>query len=415
MHRLRVVVLTALAAVVACPTAGLAERHVIPTPHETTLYFPGGYAAYRNPSTGEYYESDGSGDLGGDLGIDLGDATGILSYIIFDTGASGSGLVSDAAVDALGLPLLSETFDDIGIGGIETFNVTASLEVMLAFHDDDISTLPNKVDFQSFGNHNLQARQPSASSGGLFDFLGAIEVLGMGVLDGRVMHVEPNSFAELTLSPFIAYSKTTLLNEVPAGVNGLRVALKPVDFINDPTAPITYSTNPMVENVLVKHTDLTSPVNTGEWLLDTGAAVTIVGRDLATRIGIDLDNDVPVTTAQVQGVGAETRNLFGYRLAELVLPLIGGDEMVYEDIIIFVPEDGALPADLPGILGGNLWQPSFVSGADPLSTPELPSPFSAYYIDLANNEMVFVIPEPASGVLLLAACGLAIRRRNRVR
>lgn len=409
MKRVGLVVLMFLVASVGWTEPAAAVRHIIPTTYETTLYFPGGYAAYRNPTTGEYYETDPLGDLG----IDLGDATGLLSYVIFDTGASGSGLVSSAAVDALGLPLSGITFDDIGIGGTETFNVTSSLEVMLAFHDDDISTLPNVADFQSFGQHNLQARQPSSSSGGLFDLTAAIEVIGMGTLDGHVMCVEPNHFAELTLSPFVAYSKTTLLNQMPAGVSGLRVALKPVDFINDPSVPITYSTNPMVENVMVKRSDLTAPVNAGEWLVDTGAAVSIVGRDLAAQIGIDLVNDTPVATVQVQGVGAETRNLFGYEVSELVLPLIGGDEMVYPDVILFVPEDGALPADLPGILGGNLWNPSYASGADPFSTPELPSPFSAYYVDLVNNEMIFVVPEPASGVLLLI--GALALRRSRLR
>ena len=74
-----------------------------------------------------------------------------------------------------------------------------------------------------------------------------------------------------------------------------------------------------------------------------------------------------------------------------MLPLGNGDELVYEDIVIFVPEAGALPADLPGILGSNLWNASY-EGDDLFTAVPQASVFERYYVDLINDEVVFVIP-----------------------
>lgn len=358
-----------------CAAPVAAERHVVPSPLEQSLYLTGGYAGFRNPADGSWYES--VVDILGELFVEF------QVPVIFDTGASGA-LMSNSAQSAFGIPLTGETFDDIGIGGIETFNVTQPVELMLAYHDDILETTPEKAEFVSFGPVSMQARQSDPI------LTGAVDVIGMPALIDHVMEVQPNSIGEFTLIPFIVYAKTRITNAMPELLPTTRmvVPLEQFDFIDDPNPPVTVSTNPMVPDVRIKFNAGDAGV-TSDWLFDSGASVSIFGRDLAAAAGIDLVNDVPVTSVEVIGVGEVIRTLFGYELAELVLPMSNGDEMVYEDVVVFVPEDGALPADLPGILGNNLFHPSS-SGTDIFGGIEQPSAFARYFVDLINDEVVFL-------------------------
>ncbi len=366
-----------LAGCLAVPA--FAERHVLPPVLQQSLYLPGGYAGYRDPADGSWYE---------DVFEVLGEV--FIEFhvpVIFDTGASGT-LLSHGAQATLGVPLTGETFDDIGIGGIETFNVTQPVELMLAYHDDILETTPDKSEFVSFGNLKVQARQSDPL------LTGAVDVIGMPALIDHVMEVRPNQIGELTLVPFVLYAQTRIIDATPQllPTTRLTVPLVQFDFIDDPNPPVTVTTNPMVPDVHIKLNPGDAGV-TSDWLFDSGASVSIFGRDLATAAGIDLVNDAPVTTVEVIGVGEVVRTLFGYELAELVMPMANGDEMVYEDVVVFVPEDGALPADLPGILGNNLFHPSS-SGIDIFGGSEQPSAFARYYVDLVHDEVVFLPRAP---------------------
>ena len=175
------------------------------------------------------------------------------------------------------------------------------------------------------------------------------------------------------------YVPTELLASAPAGLNAassqlvlvpttggsaLHVPLSYQNFVTGPVPPST-STNPTIPGVQV--IDSRKPANQQSaptnWLFDSGAAVTMVGRDLATAIGIKLSTETPVATTTIMGIGGDLRTINGYQVQELVVPLTGGDQMVFRNIVVFVPGAGDLPADLPGILGMNLINKSF-SGVD---------------------------------------------------
>jgi hypothetical protein len=130
-----------------------------------------------------------------------------------------------------------------------------------------------------------------------------------------------------------------------------------------------------------------------DWLFDTGASTTIIGTELAESMGIDLANEIPVGTVKVEGVGGRQRQLKGYRIDELIFPMINGDDLIFEDAIVFVPEVGALPADLPGIVGMNLFAPAF-SEQDRIGLPTdtSPSRFSDWYVDSINGVLSLVDP-----------------------
>ena len=129
-----------------------------------------------------------------------------------------------------------------------------------------------------------------------------------------------------------------------------------VDTANNPTIPGV--------EVIDHREPVGSTPPTSNWLLDTGSSITMVGQDMAAAIGINTATEVPTTTVQVMGIGSNSELTFnGYTIDKLVVPLIGGNQLVFNDIVVFVPGAGALPANLPGILGMNLLGQS-ISGTD---------------------------------------------------
>ena len=173
----------------------------------------------------------------------------------------------------------------------------------------------------------------------------------------------------------------------PHTSGALHVPLSYQNFVTGSVPPST-STNPTIAGVRVVNSrkptsQQSAPSN---WLFDSGAAVTMVGRDLATAIGINLNTETPVATTTIMGIGGDIRTINGYQVQKLVIPLTGGDQLVFNNIVVFVPGAGDLPADLPGIFGMNLINKSF-SGMDELGNPLnlTNSPFNDWYVVPVNG------------------------------
>lgn len=402
--------------VMACLCIGTvsaqAAQHYITGQQSMTIGLPGGLAALCDLS-GSVYTADPYG---------IGESFALL--VVFDTGASGCMLSqTDAGPDGLNIPLTGEIYGDIGIGGTENFYVSQSTGLMLApieimTQGGGSSSYDPSEDishYSYFGDYNFQIRQSDPL---LLGQPANINIVGTPVLNNYVMHVTPNSSGYTTIVPTIDYVNAELLSEVPANLpdTGVyKIGLAYQNYIEgDP--PVTTSTNPTIENITIA---LGEEDYTSTWLFDTGGSVSIIGRDMATSLGIDLENDPYVESVSVTGVGGENRLLFGYQVDSMTVPLTNGDELIFEDIVLFVPEDGALPADLTGIFGMNFINQS-LSNSNIASMTY--SPFSDWYVDPFNSELVLVldtstVPEPGT-FILLAVGGLffmvvrVVRRRR---
>ena len=159
----------------------------------------------------------------------------------------------------------------------------------------------------------------------------------------------------------------------------LHVPLSYRNFVPTSPAPtVSTATNPVIPGVTLAASGSTV-TSTSDWLLDTGSGVTMVGRNIATALG--LLNQPVVTTTTVLGIGGDQRTINGYEVASLTVPQINGDPLIFRNIVVFVPGVGDLPADLPGIVGMNLLDNSF-SGVDDLGdfTNSTTSVFSDWYV-----------------------------------
>jgi autotransporter-associated beta strand protein len=386
------------------PNAAQAAQYTVDGLQAQSDYVPGAFVVLATPPdstnpTGINYKANTT-DM-------FGDPVSYYSYAtVIDTGASGS-VISAYEAQARALPTTGETYSDVGIGGTEWFNVSQLTQLKMASVTVGYDGSENLANFSSYGNYKFQIRQQDPS---IDTFLGPdpiyVNAVGTPVLNQNVMHVMPNapsfsySFDAFGAAP-VEYVPTELLPSAPSSLNAassqlvlvpttggaLHVPLSYQNFVTG-SAPPSTSTNPTIAGVRV--IDSRKPTSQqsapSNWLFDSGAAVTMVGRDLATAIGINLNTETPVATTTIMGIGGDIRTINGYQVQQLILPLTGGDQLVFNNIVVFVPGTGDLPADLPGIFGMNLINKSF-SGMDELGSPVnlTNSPFNDWYVVPVNG------------------------------
>jgi hypothetical protein len=182
----------------------------------------------------------------------------------------------------------------------------------------------------------------------------------------------------------------------------LHVPLVYTNFVTG-SPPVSTASNPTIPGVTLTINGTSS--NVGNWVLDSGAAVTMIGHTLASSLG--LLNESPVDQTTVLGVGSTTQTINGYPVDSLSIPLTDGGHLIFQNIVVFVPS-GDLPAGLAGIFGMNLLDNSF-SGGDPDTTTT--SPFTDWYVVPPAQS----VPEPATWVLLAVGLAMLWLRRGVVR
>jgi predicted aspartyl protease len=428
----RISLVFVLALVLASP--GLAQASFDVFPQAQSNYLPGTFVVLANPASGSNYLANINDDF-------FGQQQGWSYAAVLDTGASGS-VISALEAQSRGLPTTGQTYSDVGIGGTEIFNVSSSTTVKLAAVDsgavvispDGSSVTENVNMFNSYGDYKLQIRQSDPIMESISKV--AINIVGTPVLNNNVMHVRsaanPFSYyldsfglAPVNYVPTDVVAKSSLPGNLNAGnsqlvlvpkqggvASTMHVPLVYKDFIDynlNPNPGPSVSTNPTIPNVAIS---LGTKSISSDWLFDSGASVTMMGRDLASSLGIDL-NQQGVTFTTVMGIGGQMRTFQGYEIDQLDLSTTSGGPVTFHNVVVFVPGVGDLPANLPGIFGMNLLNNSFssltgdlfggITENDPVS-----SAFSDWYVVPPT-----AVPEPATiGLLAVAALALLAYRRS---
>ncbi len=376
----------------------------------------------------------------------------------FDTGASGV-LMSEETARYLGVTKAMNgttpvTFADVGVGGTEIFEVSTPYYISLAPFNDFTNIESAAAYNQTFGPIQMQiaAEQPLGSQ------LAGLDVFGMPVFAGKVVVINPRPADPLNADgtpkslfdlgrmnvnvynpnekvysgavadpgiPEVAHhiklsygSFDRFTTVTPAGSAGPTLAHNP--FIG-PNPVLQLETNPPADTtppVTFGYGNLTT---TGSFLLDTGAAASMISQNKAAQLNIryragTFETESPVLeffdgtevenqfTLTVGGIGG-TKTMAGFYLSDLILPTMEGsagnssdpNHLHYHGAPVLVNDISLLdpvtnqPLTLDGILGMNLLTGSVELIPDPL--------LGFTFGEMANGAYNWLVFDEPNGIL----------------
>lgn len=276
-----------------------------------------------------------------------------VNYAFLDTGASGIVLSRETA-GFMGLTIdPGARFADIGVGGVEYFNVSESLYLGLAGYD--VQNPEDPRSYRAIGHGRFQIRKNTA---GLLSE--PLDIIGMPAMIGRIVVLD--SGATNTLGYFSANVKNPGDPVIP-GVD-LEVVLRFRNFLNPnnpnniPPLPVM-ACNPVIDNIIVHNKGMSSR---GSWLLDTGATISLISVKQATRLGLTDRNGVPLVTPAfslpIGGIG-EMIQVPGFEIDRLTVPTRSGRNLVFKNArlgvhnISFFDEEKKAFTTIDGVFASN--------------------------------------------------------------
>jgi hypothetical protein len=315
-------------------------------------------AALDQPRVSALLRRTPTGDPLGDYDI-LGDFIFNIEAF-YDTGASGT-LLSDQTADFLQVQRSQfngslVVFEDVGVGGSDTFNVSEPLYIAIAPYtpsaDINNLTTASVVYNQQFGPLRTQI------GGSTNPLLAGLDVFGMPAMQGKVVVMDPkpldtfldlmrtyvydpgtpfdagqaesnpgipatNRHVQLHYASFERFTQTT-----PVGAEGPTLASNP--FIGpDPVAALNPGAPPdTTPGVTIK---LGAKQATGSFLFDTGSAASFVSTDLAARLNVRYRPGTRGTsTPQLEVFDPGNPSVLGTLLPnqfQLTISGIGGDQL----------------------------------------------------------------------------------------
>ncbi len=389
----------------------------------------------------------------------------------YDTGASGI-MLSKNTANSLGVQRATYNgslveYSDVGVGGSEFFDVSEPLYIGLAATNAanlDNQTTQLSVYNQVYGPVRTQISRVTTSTPELED----VDVVGMPAMAGKVVVMDPRPLEDFwnldlmhtyvydpgtpftpgnTASPGIpttnrhvrlsygAFDRFTTVE--PEGANGPSLAHNP--FIG-PNPVAQLEANPPADNTPGITVTLGNASATGSFLLDTGAAASMISQTLASQLHVryvpgsepggdatpvlevfDPENpSLPGTLlseqfqADIGGIGGTT-TVAGFFLSSLSVPTIEGDPLDFVNAPILVSDITVMDPltfetlTLDGIFGMN-----FMVASMDLTTWDIRAgAFNWIVFDEPNGVLgldlkgVAPIPEPATFLLLILA-GLTV-------
>jgi len=363
-----------------------------------------------------------------------------------DTGASRL-MLSVSTRGRLDVKPTGQTITDWGIGGTEEFGVSEPYRICVADTDADTS---NEEYFQHCIGCIFQLRRKSPNMEGAMSgemskvlddtagglgispdelmqmFAPRMNIVGTPFLQRHVAFLDPRPLKEMygaVLQMMQGMSGGGSREEkgpggrldslfrllehssVGGGTGQIGVDISPADASYSPPAitvplrmrnmeeeplPVTQARVPFVPNATLHNGGRSLQL---DLLLDTGGAISLVSRDVARELGVELGQ--PRFRAPVLGIGGEgTTELKGYWLDRLRVPTRSGEPLVFEKVPFFVVDIDRLE----GTLGMNLLLPSAYMNMDvqqmqknPLgllgSLESGPMPFRRIIIDLPHRRL----------------------------
>ena len=282
-----------------------------------------------------------------------GEAFNVEAFL--DTGASSVALSANTA-QLLGIQRemaanQEARFEDVGVGGGSEFAVSEPIFLSLA------PMAPN-VDVEQKDaiatTYNLTVGPDRAEIGPLnsaTDFLtslalGDMDIVGMPVIAGKIVVLDPKDVNSMTdkIRTYVYDAKSAAADHAPIPRTSQHVKLNFVSFsqftkISPAGAqPPAMSANPMIGMNVMHH----GKTSTGAWLLDTGAAASMISRKQAAALGVTYTADsdgsahprldgVPADHQFIMSVGGigGVKKSAGFFLNKLSIPTIEGPPITF--------------------------------------------------------------------------------------
>jgi hypothetical protein len=327
---------------------------------------------------------------------DLADLLGGLPALaLLDTGASGH-VLSQASAARFGVDAESGSrYVETGMSGEHPMTVSRPVTLVVGdVEPEDEDARPKQrrhaAEVRQTGHRLMLNESPADLASALASPGSLVDVIGMPLIREHVVEIEPVE------QPAGAVAVRLHGGGAALGVDAW-VTLVLVDFNrrhpkNRGPAP-SLASNPLVEDVT---TTVGASRAHGDWLLDTGAACSMISTATARRLGLVDAAGKPARrpdfTLPIGGIGGGHEALPGYRLDALAIPADRDRTLVFPHAAVVVRDVTTIRADgtevtLDGILGMNLLLPSG-SGMTMLGAAEqLPGAFRRVVVDVAGKRL----------------------------
>jgi hypothetical protein len=286
----------------------------------------------------------------------------LATTFLLDTGANTVLAVDDAVVELNANGYKTEgTFFEQGVAGFTEFDVSAAYR--LRFTDSD------SVSHQLNDTRILSSTDSSfCPIPGLCSFFG---IAGMPLMVDRVTTLDLSSIGGGGIDPGgdifddllgLDFMRTTFSDQLPAAA-GRRysVPVTPSAFRPEGDGPLpSWADLPFVAVESV-HQEQRLPAN---FIVDTGAQLSIISADLAFRLGLDENGngileDEAVGTQQIGGIGGEVDAPM-LQFDEVRVPTEQGVDLIFTDLTVAVLD---IDPSIDGLLGMNYLSSGWLGAA----------------------------------------------------
>ncbi|MHC4217459.1 MAG: aspartyl protease family protein [Planctomycetota bacterium] len=348
------------------------------------------------------------------LGRPDGDVRSFTAFL--DTGSSAF-VLSKSTADRFGLEAVPEAaFHEFGLHGAVRMGVSRPCAVGLG----DFSGVPTETpsEFITVVREAAFELNRAEAAEGLALFGAAIDVVGMPAIKRLVIEIDPTVMSEVIRSApdrpgQDLLERIEMLSSLPAvRLHSARrrprsidveIQLEYVDYnrrrhpANQGPLP-DLASNPMITGVVSEHGGKSF---TGDWLLDTGAATSIISTGHATALGLcdaaGTPTREPDFTVVLSGIRGESRPALGFVLERVRIPAASKRTLEFQGVHVIVGDVGIELPDgdrfvLQGVLGMNLLLPSVTGLGRGDITSERAAPFRRVWIDGPRHTLSLDLP-----------------------
>ncbi len=332
----------------------------------------------------------------------LGEADEVVrSFPAFlDTGA-GSFVISRSTAERFGVEAAPDAvYIEVGLHGEVEMGVSRPYSVALAGSDGG----GGRVEFTALEREARLLLNRSAEAPMLQQLAGGVDVVGMPAIQRLVVEIvptAPKAQPEVEALHELLQPPLVLLHQGRPRIapGDLVVALESMDFNrrrhpkNSGPLPALAS-NPVVSGIAIDHAGRSVA---GDWLLDTGAASSIISSAHAQRLGLLDETGKPAREPDfrltVTGISGTPREHPGFVVDRVRVPADRSRTIEYRRVHVIVRDvlvrlDDGRDVTLDGVFGMNLLLASAAGLHDGVPDKVADAPFKRVWIDGRGRRMI---------------------------